>query len=357
MGSNPATCSCAASQNGSSYGPISSARHMRAGESGYTLLVVIFLLFVFTIGLSVAVPKMKRALQRDQEVETKQRGKQYIRAIQLYYRKFNAFPLSIDALIKQNNLRFLRKKYKDPTTGKEDWKLIHYGQAKTQTLGFFGKPLSGVGGLGGFGGGIGGGIGPVNTTSGSNLFGSNPTDSSSTQDPNSQQSSTIQPSGTDPSTSTQSSSGQSGTVPYGQSGFGQSGIGQTGQTGIGQSGQSGSGQNGTGLSGQTFGGGGIIGVEPGNPKVTTIVYRKKNHYNEWEFIYDPALERYYESGAAGLPTGQQPAGSSGFGGSGSGGFGGSSSGFGGSGTGSGSGFGSGSGGNSGGSGQQGSPLQ
>ena len=310
-----------------STGPACAIRQVRAGESGYTLLAVMFILFVLTLSLSAAMPKVIKSLQRDQEIETQQRGKQYIRAIQLYYKKFNAFPPSIDALMKQNNLRYLRKKYKDPTTGKEDWKLIRYGQAKTQTLGFFGKPLSGAG-LGGL---AGGGIGPVGTNTNSNLFGGNPTDSNSSTQSSAQ-----------PDSSTQSS-GSDSTTPSGSGlGYSQSGISGSGQNGQSSSGFGSSNTNqagsGTGLTGQTFGGGGIIGVEPGNAKATLKVYRKKSHFNEWEFIYDPALERYYESGAAGFPTGQNPANGTnptggGFGGSGTGNsFGNGSNGFGNSGS-------------------------
>lgn len=301
--------------------------HRRAGESGYALLAVIFILFVLTISLSVAMPKIRKSLQREQEIETQQRGKQYIRAIQLYYRQFNAFPPSIDALMKQNNIRYLRKKYKDPTTGKEEWKLVRYGQAKTQTLGFFGRPIAG--------GALGGGIGPVGTNTNTNLFGSNPTDSSSTQG-----SSTQPDSSTQPTTGTSSSTQPSGSgFGSGQSAF--SGSGQSGQSAFGSPNQNQAG-SGTGLTGQTFGGGGIIGVEPGNPKATLMVYRKKSHFNEWEFIYDPALEMYYQSGAAGAPAGQpangtNPTGNTGFG-SGSSGFGGGTgtSGFGGNSSGPGS---------------------
>src|SRR5580704_6220740 len=72
------------------------------------------------------------------------RGKQYTRAIQLYYRKFNAYPPNIDALVKTNNIRFLRKRYIDPVTGKDDWKPILFGQNKAPlALGFFGDPLAG----------------------------------------------------------------------------------------------------------------------------------------------------------------------------------------------------------------------
>ncbi len=313
--------------------------HRRAGESGYALLAVIFILFVLTISLSVAMPKIRKSLQREQEIETQQRGKQYIRAIQLYYRQFNTFPPSIDALMKQNNIRYLRKKYKDPTTGKEEWKLVRYGQAKTQTLGFFGRPIAG--------GALGGGIGPVGVSTNTNLFGGNPTDSSSTQGSSTQPDSSTQPTGT--SSSTQPSGSGFGS---GQSGF--SGSGQSGQSAFGSPNQSQAG-SGTGLTGQTFGGGGIIGVEPGNPKATLMVYRKKSHFNEWEFIYDPALEMYYQSGAAGVPNGQpangtNPTGNTGFG-SGSSGFGSGtgSSGFGGTG--------SGLGGNSNGNSSSPSPFQ
>ena len=102
----------------------------KPSEDGYTLLAVIFLLAILTLWMSVAVPKMTRSIQRDHEIETMHRGKQYIRAVQLYYRKFHAYPPSMDALVKTNEIRFLRKKYIDPMTGKDDWKPIMFGQNK-----------------------------------------------------------------------------------------------------------------------------------------------------------------------------------------------------------------------------------
>ena len=41
------------------------------------------------------------------------------------------------------------------------------------------------------------------------------------------------------------------------------------------------------IAGQAFGGGGIVGFEPASPKQSILVYKKKNHYNEWEFTYSP----------------------------------------------------------------------
>ena len=102
-------------------------RAPQAGEEGYILVAVIFMLAILIISMAVAVPKVRESIQRDREVETMHRGKQYTRAIQLYYRKFNAYPPNIDALVKTNEIRFLRKRYTDPMTGKDDWKPIAFG--------------------------------------------------------------------------------------------------------------------------------------------------------------------------------------------------------------------------------------
>src|SRR5258706_4672640 len=137
---------------------ISPTRRRKPSEQGYMLISVMILLAVFLIALTVGVPKVAESIQRDREVETMQRGKQYIRAIQLYYKKFHAYPPNMDALVKTNEIRFLRKKSIDPVTGKDDWKPIMYCQTKTpMAMGFFGQPLagSGCGALAGIGpGGI-----------------------------------------------------------------------------------------------------------------------------------------------------------------------------------------------------------
>ena len=116
----------------------------RRSEEGFTLVGLVVAIFLILLVLAVAAPKVAKDLKRDREVEAVHRGNQYVRAVQLYYRKFGHYPGSIEQLEKTNNIRFLRQKYVDPMTGKADWRLIHLGEAKTTVKGFFGAPLTGI---------------------------------------------------------------------------------------------------------------------------------------------------------------------------------------------------------------------
>src|SRR5258708_30582902 len=129
--------------------PSFTKRPARPSEEGYILVAVIFMLAILILSMAVAIPRVRDDIKRDREIETMQRGKQYIRAVQLYYKKFHNYPPNVNALVKTNNIRFLRKKYVDPTTGKDEWKLVLYGQNKTpQAMGFFGQPLPAANGAG-----------------------------------------------------------------------------------------------------------------------------------------------------------------------------------------------------------------
>jgi type II secretory pathway pseudopilin PulG len=255
------------------------SRIRRPSEDGFTMVAVIFLLALFAIAMAVAAPEMAKQIQLDREHETMERGKQYVRAIQLYYRKFHAYPPSIKALLDTDNIRFLRQQYKDPLTGKDDWRIIHFGQAKVPPMGFFGQPLAGsptaIAGTGpsggntqqggsmlggtdsGFGGGMGSTLGGSTGSSlgGSSLFGS----------------------GTGTTTGTTGSTDQSGT----------STTGGSSTTGTGSSGSS---MFGSGSGDQTFGGAGIIGVAPKSTKESLMIYHKQDHYNMWEFVYNPLTD-------------------------------------------------------------------
>jgi len=98
-------------------------RKQSNAEDGYLLLTVLVMVFLLLLALSVVAPKVAKEIQRDKEQEAVQRGLQYRRAIQLYYKKFGAYPGDIKQLEKTNEIRFLRKRYKDPITGQDDWRL------------------------------------------------------------------------------------------------------------------------------------------------------------------------------------------------------------------------------------------
>src|ERR1700735_664635 len=110
----------------------SSTRHLRRRlhrrrEDGYILLTLLLIVALMSIvALTVAVP-IKFDLQRDREQEMIHRGVQYSRAIRTYYKKFGRYPTRLEDLDNTNNLRYLRKHYKDPLTG-QDFKLLHYGE-------------------------------------------------------------------------------------------------------------------------------------------------------------------------------------------------------------------------------------
>jgi type II secretory pathway pseudopilin PulG len=80
---------------------------------------------VLTIMLSVAMPVWRHEMQREREAELVFRGEQYMRAIDLFQRKYaGALPPTIDVLV---NERFLRKKYKDPMTEDGEFRIIAAG--------------------------------------------------------------------------------------------------------------------------------------------------------------------------------------------------------------------------------------
>ncbi|MGD0735862.1 MAG: type II secretion system protein [Terracidiphilus sp.] len=332
---------------------IPTRRRPQPAEEGFMLVAVMFLLFVLVLSMAIAAPIIKKQIQHDQDVETMHRGKQYARGIRMYYKKFGAYPPNMDALVNTNNMRFLRKKYTDPTTGKADWKIIRPGQNKVPTVwGFFGQPLSaagnqgcGVPGLSAPGSTPGLGSTAISSSgfgssgSGSSSFGSGGLSGSSTP-------------ACPPDTSTDAgSTNGSGSTDTGSTNSSNPNAGNSGSTTTGSNANPSGGAGGTGLTGQTFGGGGIMGVSPNSPKQSILVLHKKNHYNQWEFCYDPLQEQTMMQGG-GTGLGGNGAGGPGVGGNGTGG-----SGIGGTGTGNNgfNGSGSGSSGSTGGTGTGSTP--
>ncbi len=112
----------------------------RDGERGFALLMVFVMAAVIAITLYMEMPRVAFESQRAREQLLVDRGNQYKRAIQLYYRKLKRFPARMEDLETTNNIRFLRRRYKDPLTGKDEWRLIHVGPGGFLTDSLVQKP-------------------------------------------------------------------------------------------------------------------------------------------------------------------------------------------------------------------------
>lgn len=99
----------------------------RNPESGFALLFIYAMAATVAIMLFMELPRVAFEAQRDREQLLIDRGEQYSRAVNLFVRKFNRYPADFDALQNTQNLRFLRHKYVDPMTGKDEWRIIHVG--------------------------------------------------------------------------------------------------------------------------------------------------------------------------------------------------------------------------------------
>ena len=257
----------------------------RHGEQGYilmTLLLIIALMIIFT---AVIVPSITFEIKRDKEEEMIHRGVQYSRAIRAYYRKFGRYPAKIEDLENTNQLRFLRKRYKDPLTGK-DFKLLHFGEAKMAMGGMGGGVIPGASTLG-----PNGQLANPNGIQPASAFGSSGGFGATTNTPFGQNSqpTTSSQSTTDAAQASPDSSqtGSSGTQAGSSQGFGttSSTAAPGSSTGLN------SGGSGDRLSNTTFGGAPIVGVASTSKDKTIREFDKKKKYNEWQFVYDPTFDR------------------------------------------------------------------
>jgi len=266
-------------------------------EQGFMLVGLVVAIFLVLLALSVAAPKVADNLRRDREVEAVHRGNQYVRAIRLYYRKTGMYPASIEQLEKTNNVRYLRQRYVDPMTGKDDWRLIKVGEAKTTVKGFFGQPLMGMasglgsaggmvspGGGGATSGGLGsGGLGGGGLGSSSPGYGGLGSSSPGTGGLGS---------GSSSLGGTSSLGGSSGGLGSSSSGLGSSGSGSTNT--LGSASGMASSQSGTGMP---SGGAPFVGVGVPKEGDSITVLNEQTTYNTWEFIYDPRIEQLYAKGS------------------------------------------------------------
>ena len=257
-------------------------------DAGFSLAALIFFAAAASIVAAAAVPAYQMQAKREREKELIFRGQEYTRAIQKYPRKFGTYPSSVDQLIQTNNIRFLRKAYKDPITGK-DFRLIRI------------NPDGSLSGSKVF----------VQNANNQPLFGNTQTFGQQQQQqpgpPTGQQPTGQQPTGQQP-TGQQPGIQQPG---FPQSGFQQGGAQQPGfqQAGVqqpsqqplqpqqtqqstsqpfGQTQQGGLGAfapigNGTFVT-TPVSGAGVVGVASDSDETSLMVYNQRQKYSQWEFI-------------------------------------------------------------------------
>jgi type II secretory pathway pseudopilin PulG len=243
---------------------MTSPRSKSAGEKGYILLSIMLLMTLMVIALTIEAPRIAQQIKREREEELIHRGNEYKAAIKKYVRKFGRYPNTLDQLENTNNMRFLRQRYRDPFTGKDDWRVLHPGEVQINPLNQGtnapGKPLGqSAGSTIGNPGGLDGGSPALNPTQSVTGGQSSP-------------SATAGPQAGQPTAS----------------------VGLT---------------SATGNSPVQFGGGAIIGVASTSKSESIKQINGKNHYNEWYFVYDPRLELQTTPGAPGVGGGNPIGGS------------------------------------------------
>jgi type II secretory pathway pseudopilin PulG len=88
---------------------------------------------VMAVAMTVALPAWHHEVQREKEEELIFRGRQYVRAIQLYQRQYAAaYPTDVDMLVKQ---KFLRKRYADPMVEDGEFEILYQGSVIRLTPG------------------------------------------------------------------------------------------------------------------------------------------------------------------------------------------------------------------------------
>ena len=203
--------------------------HRPRRERGYVLLTLLLTASLLVIAAAVVAPMITLQIRRDQEEELIHRGMEYRRAIRSYAKHTGNFPLTLDELEHATGNRYLRRRYKDPITGKE-FRLLHMNDIAAPGAG------SNTAGTPSGGG--------ANAAAGifSNASSTNPSPSDSTADQNAQ---TVSQGSPTPQAAAPSTAPSSGAV---------------------------------------FGGA-IMGVASSSPKKTIREFNHKNHYKDWLFFY------------------------------------------------------------------------
>ena len=285
----------------------SGTRVTREKQSGYALLMALFLVATMIILATVVTPSVLTEGRREREQEAIWRGNQYVRAIQLYYRKNGRYPQTMDDLTKGSlEVHFLRKLYTDPTN-KEDgsWRFIYVspsgqliGSVRYHSLQEMALKLNMAGAGQSLANPAAAAAAAAATgqqgagQQGATQQGTGQTDAGAQgSTTNNQQGTTGTP---PPSTPPPSTTGQGNTPAPGASAF-SSGFGQPAPAAPLEA-----------VSGPVLGAS-LIGVAGKTKRSSLIVYQGGKTYFEWEFIWNPLSVISVGGGQpGGLGLGTQP---------------------------------------------------
>jgi type II secretory pathway pseudopilin PulG len=268
----------------------------RRTERGYILITIILFVALIAIAAVVMVPVIAFQVKRDREEELVHRGVQYSRAMKHFVKKFGRYPTRLEELENTNQMRFLRRRYKDPITGK-DFKILRMGDVQMA----FGGGIAGATPAGGLNpGGLNpGGLNPGGLNPGAAaIAGGGPKGALGTLAAAGVLAGGVNPGGPTPGAGTPTGStavaGQSpddsaggdtsGSTPNPGASFAAAGPGPPGSFGA-------VGQGSSAPGAQVFGGGPMVGVASTSKDKSIRIFNKKDHYYQWQFIYDPSSDR------------------------------------------------------------------
>jgi type II secretory pathway pseudopilin PulG len=267
---------------------LSLSKSQQRAEQGYILLTLLLIVSLMIIATAVIVPSIAFEIRREREMELVHRGVQYTRAIRLFSKRNGRYPSRPEELLGQQDVRYIRKLYKDPITGK-DFRLLH--------------------------------LGDIQPTTNPNGLGAQPVANSETPaDPttqNSDQSNPGQYALSPPSDPSANPAGAPPTPPPPDpsqgpvANFGQSNARYASQPGSTTAfGTAAAAFSSTPSSDGPQPGLLIFGVASTSKAHSIRAFDHKEHYNEWWFFYDPRFDRGYEvkgPTSMSMPTFQNPA--------------------------------------------------
>jgi hypothetical protein len=262
-------------------------------EAGFAFLFAVFLAATMFILATVAAPSILNNGRREREQELIWRGNQYMRGIRLYFQKNGRFPQNKDELIKGTlGVHFVRKDFTDPVGAQgAEWRFIYVAPSGQLTGSVRYHTLQEMAAA------QGGGPNAGNLAA---LFGGGPAAAGA-------------PGAGNAGAAGAGRGGATGTALGGRGGpAGTAAAGGAAGQGAGGLEPAGSGPTPVPLEavdGPVFGAS-LIGVASKVKKDSLLVYQGKENYFEWEFIWNPLLNRGPGGAQApgAVPVGAAPAG-------------------------------------------------